>query len=185
ELVGTPQDFAAVGVGDQVLRLESRPDPFVDQLGDHVHPRQGETIAIDRLDVDRLGEPGREIAAVKANARQQDPIGLDLDRGPGKLDIDPICGGLLLAEPVPQIRAGDVILGRTVLAHFLAYDQVWLVVWWRLRLVAIDVGRAKQSRHFHSRTWIDRQGERAFMQYTAAGRTSIRHLQTLRRVGRV
>src|SRR5262249_57104309 len=105
-----------------------------------MHPREGEAIAIDRLDVDCIGKPGREIAAVKANARQQDPIDLDLDRWPGKLDIVPIRGGLLLAEPVPQVRAGDVILGRAVLAHLLAYDQVWLIGWRRVRLVAIGVG---------------------------------------------
>lgn len=78
---------------------------------------------MDGLDVDALREAGRKIVAVEADTLELDPIALDLDRRSRKLDVDALGRRLRLAGPVPQVGAGDVILGRAIYSHFLKNDQ--------------------------------------------------------------
>jgi hypothetical protein len=77
--IGTAEHQTPVGIGGHILRLESRPKPFVEQLRRQMHAGQGKAISVDGLDMNALGQTGRKTAAIVTDAGELNPIGLDFD----------------------------------------------------------------------------------------------------------
>jgi hypothetical protein len=92
-----------------------------------MHPGQGETVSVNHFDMHALAEPCRKIAATETDARQLNPVRLNLYRRRRELYISLGYGRMLLTSAVPETATGYVILGGAVLSHFLAENEIWLV----------------------------------------------------------
>src|SRR5689334_17291801 len=124
---------------------------------------KSETIAADHLDMHALAEAWGKISAIEADARQVDPVCFHFDGWFRKLYLCVRGCQLLLAIAIPHDRPGDVVLCRTILSHFLADNQLLLVIRRCLGSVAVLISGSEKSRNSRPNTRIFRQRKRACM----------------------